>query len=461
MKNYWTISALLVTLFLGCSQDEGAKLPTVEERTSEAVDNLKDVLTEPTNGWTLSYRPTNETGAFLILMTFNENGTVQIQSDVSANDGEFIDHTISYRIDSFQGLELIMETYGVFHYLFELEQNTFGGEFEFIFVKEDNEDLIFTSKTDASDITTLVFEPSGANDSDLISTEAIDILRQGIFSGDELAGIGGMGNFNFHIPSTNHTISVALDLEKRIIKLLGIAEGQDMNEIISTSKIANLNKTTSFSLQNESIVLDQSQTISFGGIEYEVTQIPIGNFSETTDSFCTGQQETIVNIAGNASFGNFTATSSPFQSYNGFQPDPDDLYGVTHFFIYDQDDNSISDQIEAVFQNVVAFQWYYNFEIDQDSLLNAVGFVTVDEFNNVDFFLRGFDVIQNGNYLQLSFNGKDLITVDNPTAEELAGLDQLTDEIFSGGNIYVMELLNIGGLFEFYNPCNKYKGFLF
>ena len=136
MIRNWTIYVLLIALFWGCSQDEAAKLPSVEKRTQEAIDNLKDALTEPTSGWKLSYQPTNETGAFLILMDFNENGTVRIQSDVTANNGEFRDHTISYRIDSSQGLELVLETYGVFHYLFELDQNTFGGEFEFVFVED-------------------------------------------------------------------------------------------------------------------------------------------------------------------------------------------------------------------------------------------------------------------------------------------------------------------------------------
>ncbi len=461
MKNIWIILSLTCSFFWGCNQDYEAKLPSVEERNSEAINNLKEFLLEPTNGWRLYYRPTSETGIFFILLNFNEDGTVRIQSDVAANEGEFIDHTISYRIDSSQGLELVLETYGVFHYLFELEQNTFGGEFEFVFVEEDDGDLVFSSKTDVSDITTLIFEPSDISDVDLISTEVINSLQQGIFRIDDLGGIGRSGNFNVYIPSTDHTISVSFDLERRILKLLGIAEGQGVDEIIIANSMANLDRETTFSLQNENVVLDQPQFFSFDGVSYEIDQIPIENFSETVESFCVGQQESVVNLSGNASFGDFSAASSPFQSYNGFQPEADDLFGIPHNFIYDQDDNSISDQIESVFPNVVAFQWYYGFEIDQDSLINAVGFVTVDDFNNAEFFLRGFDIVQNGNYLQLSFNGNDLISADDPTAEQLDGLDQLTDEIFGGGNVFVMELVNIGGVFEFYNPCNKYKGFLF
>lgn len=454
------IISLLGVFLLGCTTDDSPKLPSVEERVSEAIGDLRDALNDPINGWKISYRPTNATGAFLILMDFNDDGTVRIQSDVSANGGEFHDHVVSYRIDSSQGLELILETYGVFHYLFELERNSFGAEFEFIFVEEDGNDLVFRSKSDTGfDITTLVFEEAGASDASLITTDAVNLLRQGIFSVENLGNTGVMGFFNFYIPATNHTISTTLDLDRRVIKFLGIAEGSDEASIIAANSISNLSRETAFSLSNENIVLDESQTINFGGSTYEIDQIPIGNFSTSTTEFCTGQQETIVNLTGSASWGSFNASSSLFQTRNGFQSTTDDLYGVNHVFIYDENDNTISDQIEAVFPDVVAFQWYYGLEI-ADSTLTAVGFVTLDEFNNVEFYLRGFDVTQTGNFFQMTFNGKDLITNDDATTEQLDGLDNLTDLMFAGGDVYVLELINQGGLFLFYNPCNQYKGFV-
>ncbi len=451
---------LIIMLLTGCAIDDGPKLPSVEERVSEAVDNLQDALTDPPNGWRLSYRPTNQTGAFLILMDFNSDGTVRVQSDVSANSGEFRDQVISYRIDSSQGIELILETYGVFHYLSELEQNTFGAEFEFIFVEEQGNNLVFRSKSDAGfDITTLILEEAGPSDSNSITTEALNSLRQGIFRGDDLGNTGSMGHFNLYIPANDHTISATFDLDRRIIKFLGIAEGSDMTSIVAANSIKKLDQQTPFSLLSESVVLDQSQVITFGGATYEISQIPIGNFSTSQSSFCMGQMETVVNLSGSAGFGDFSSESNLFQTANDFEPDPNGVYGVNYIFLYDENDNSISDQIEAVFPDVVAFQWYYNLEI-ADSLLNAVGFVTVDDFNNADFYLRGFDVVHNGNYLQMTFNGKDLITNDTPTPEQLAGLDQLTDLMFAGGNVYMLELINQGGLFEFINPCNKYKGFV-
>ena len=460
MRQVLPILTLMFIILAGCNKGEEPKLPSVEERVKEAVENLEDLLTEPANGWRLNYQPTFESGTFLILLDFRNDGTVRVQSDVSANDGEFRDQIIAYRIDSSQGLELILETYGVFHYIFELEQNSFGGEFEFVFVEESDDNLIFRSKSDQFNSTILTFEPGSSTDSNLISTEALNILRQGIFQSDNLGNIGGMGNFNFYIPTNDHTISATFELESRTLKLLGIAEGNGMAAIISANSISNINLQSSFSLSNESVVLDDPQAVTFGGVSYEISEIPIGNFSKTVESFCTGQQDSVVNLSGSASFGDFTAKSSLFQTHNGFQPRPNNSYSVNYVFLYDENDISISDQIETVFPNVVAFQWYNGFAISGDSLLNAIGFVTLDEFNNADFFLRGVDMTRVGNYVQLSFNDDDIVTNDNAPQDQLDDWKALMDQIFEGGNVYVLEMLNEGELFEYYNPCNRYKGYM-
>ena len=95
-----------------------------------------------------------------------------------------------------------------------------------------------------------------------------------------------------------------------------------------------------------------------------------------------------------------------------------------------------------------------------DSTFNGVGFVNVDDFNNVEFYLRGLDFEQTGGFLEITFNGNDLITDDDVTQEQIDGLYAVTDLMFSGGQIFVMELINEGGLLEWYNPCNQYKGFM-
>ena len=188
----WQICSVISLLIVACSFDDGTKLPSVEERGSQAISDLNDLLLAPAHGWKMDYRPTVGSGSVFILLDFNEEGLVRIQSDVSANSGQFRDQLIPYRIDSGQGLELIMETYAVFHYLFELEMATFGGEFEFIFVAKQEDHLVFRSKTDAvlGENTILTFQPASASDSDLISARSFFQLSTGTFQTDDLAGVG-------------------------------------------------------------------------------------------------------------------------------------------------------------------------------------------------------------------------------------------------------------------------------
>ncbi|MEQ9415579.1 MAG: DUF4302 domain-containing protein, partial [Cyclobacteriaceae bacterium] len=174
-----SLIAILIFLFItvSCTEDN-TDLPPVEERVKEAIDGLKSDLTAPTNGWRLEYQPTEESGTFLILMKFTPDGNVNIKSDVPNNSGEFFNHTISYRVDNALGLELILETYGVFHYLFELDQATFGAEFEFLFKKKEGDGLIFQSISDTSNPTQLVFTPAGANDENEFAREFTENLGQ-------------------------------------------------------------------------------------------------------------------------------------------------------------------------------------------------------------------------------------------------------------------------------------------
>lgn len=450
----------IFTLVVSCGFDEEPKLPSVEERAAEAIDDLQDELVRPSNGWRLDYQPTTGTGTFLIILDFNTDGTVRVLSDLEANDGEFFDQTLSYRIDNAQGLELIFEIYGVFHYLFELEQASFGGEFEFIFQEEVGNNLIFSSKTDGVNPTIIQLVPASTTDISSLSTEATSVLNQGIFQSENLGNVGSFGTFNIYLEDNDHTLSITFDLTRRNLKVLGIAQGQTMDEIFANANGSAINQQSRFNVANEQIVLANPIQVNFGGVSYTISEIPIENFAESAESFCEGQDVTVSNFSstGGSSLGNISGTSSLYQTHNAFTAD-DNFFSVNSFFIYDEQDNSIFQQLEAELPGVAAFQWYHGTEI-ADSTFNGLGFVTVDEFNNVEFYLRGLDFVQNGNFIEITFDGGDLITDTDVTQEQIDGLYALTDLIFSGGEVYVMELTNLGGLLEFYNPCNQYKGFL-
>jgi len=55
-------------VLFSCGEDE-VDLPPVEERVSAAINDLKEKLTAPSEGWRLEYQPTPESGVF-----FHANG---------------------------------------------------------------------------------------------------------------------------------------------------------------------------------------------------------------------------------------------------------------------------------------------------------------------------------------------------------------------------------------------------
>lgn len=456
-------SLLFVWVFLillGCGKEE-ENLPSVEEREQKSISELKEELTAPAQGWKLAYRPTIQTGVYSMLLQFREDGTLRIQSDVTINEGKFKDHVVNYRIDSSQGIELILETYGVFHYFFELNRASFGGEFEFVYEGKEGANLKFSSKSDVGpDVSILTFTPATATDVSSIASEIEGVLLKGQFQETDLGRLGGYGVFNFHLKDFGYLMSAAMDMEKRTIQLLGIAEGKNKTEVFANDKIASLDLKTPFSYDDDRLILGQPLSFSFDGKDFTLSEVAVQNAESAEETFCTGQTESLIKFTGSdtGGIGNYDATSSLFQVKNAFQPTSNNPFSVNYRFLYDQNEESIADQIENVFPDVQGFQWYHGYQI-ADSTFNGMGFIAVDNTNNVEFFLRGYDYTQEGNLLKITFNDKNL-TPKNATPEELSGLGDITDQMFSGGEVYIMELANGNRLFKFYNPCNRYRGFL-
>ena len=164
MKKWIYIFGIVIVILTSCKDDEVAIFDkTPDERVSEAIATLKQDLTAPANGWKLRYRPESESGSFYVLLDFNEDNTVHIKTDLGNNDGQFFEQTVTYRIDSSLGLELIIETYSFFSFLFEQDNATFLAEYEFNFInKTPDEALVFNSKTDPDTPTVLLFEQASA-----------------------------------------------------------------------------------------------------------------------------------------------------------------------------------------------------------------------------------------------------------------------------------------------------------
>ena len=88
-----------------------------------------------------------------------------------------------------------------------------------------------------------------------------------------------------------------------------------------------------------------------------------------------------------------------------------------------------------------------------------MGWVTVDERNNVDFILRNYEIEQQGNLVTVNFLDS-YFREEELTIKQMEAVTMLTDLVFEGNQMYLLEALTIEGLLEFYNPCNRYKGFI-
>src|SRR5690606_22872283 len=134
-------------------------------RASEAIAQLRQELIGPENGWLVRYRPEQSSGMYYVLLNFRDDGKVIIQSDLGAENGRYFKDTVTYRVDSSLGLELVIDSYSFFSYLFEADQATFGAEYEFNYVnKTPDNQLVFQSKTDLNnprDI--IVFSPASSD----------------------------------------------------------------------------------------------------------------------------------------------------------------------------------------------------------------------------------------------------------------------------------------------------------
>jgi len=189
-----------------------------------------------------------------MLLAFTDKD-VTIQSDVVANDGFFFEQTIPYRIDNALGLELILETFGAFHYLFDLDQATFGAEFEFIFKEKDGDNLIFESKTDLSNPTILTFEPASSDDENSFSREiAANLDAFSTVSPQALVAVAPQQQII--LEDRNISVFWSLDTQKRNITSQFAAEGTDIEDVLMNGGIL-LNHSSGYALLDGFMVLQE------------------------------------------------------------------------------------------------------------------------------------------------------------------------------------------------------------
>ncbi|MCV9386328.1 DUF4302 domain-containing protein [Reichenbachiella ulvae] len=452
--------ALLAGLAFGCTQEYEPKLAPADERREAAINDLKDKLMAPEHGWMLDYRPVPEAGTYYILMDFDEN-EVRIQSDVANEEGSLFDQTIPYRVDVQLDIQLTLETYAVFHYLFEQDQSTFGAEFEFFYLDEVDGNLRLYSKTDPADETTIItLVPAPANAADAFSREEADAFDSYRFYsqpfGDQIIQ-------QLYLANDDVSIYWEVDLVKRFITLDGAAQGSDLTAITAANWV-DINLTTGFSFLDGDMVLESPIAFEYGGKNFSISRVSLDSYSETGEVYCDAETRlSPVYSTSIAGLGAGELRHSLFQSGGLlFTAQPDIPYSVNVFFVGDSTGLSLTSEdliIGSTYPEATGF--IFNYGRDSAEIDYSVGISFSDDNDVNQTHLRGFETVAvQGNYIQVllneEFNYTNAADVD---ASDEQNLRTVTDEIFEGGQFYISEWPVQEGLviFRVFNPCNGYE----
>lgn len=189
----------MAIILASCEKDNSVD-PIFEGSINERATQLKteyiNILSAPENGWIGYYSPNSEMGTYALLLNFDANGNVQMRSDfnLGANDA-----TITYRIDKTLKMELVFETHSVLHQIYEMEQNSIGGEYVFNIVAASENEVVLSSKTDSGydgdEITELRLVRAQSSDLNLAPyyTSYTNLIGEGVKSVFRNINVNGAG----------------------------------------------------------------------------------------------------------------------------------------------------------------------------------------------------------------------------------------------------------------------------
>lgn len=434
----WFCSVLLLA---GCKDDDINKFDkSADERIAEAIAGLKSKLTAPSNGWKLLYNPEDGYGSFLVLLDFQDDNKVTIKTDLGAEDGKFYEQTVGYRIDSSLGLELIIENYSFFAYLFEFDRATFGAEFEFLYQRENtNGSLLFSSKSDASDPTQLLF--TEASDSDLDDLGVSVAQKLTTMSADL------------------HKITTSLRMtyeDKDLILYLSLQESYRILTISSASRKSDTNNTqqinftTGYFLRNDSIVFQSPLTGNFVGVATSIKGVQVNNSQATTLNLCTAPIP-LHGYKGVTSTGDDVLLESTITDASGATFTDGDLYSAPLGNLVYMGESAY-DQVVADLPTATHFQLYYGRPIGGGTILYGIGFRIQNPSGKFTFALWEFVPVLEGNNLKFNFASEISQYGDETTSDEnLAATKKYIQYLTDGDKTFVFQYSN--GVYEFSNPC--------
>lgn len=441
-KALYTLAIIL--LFAGCEEDDKVifdKSP--DERAAEAIANLKADLVAPANGWKMKYRPQAGAGAFYVLLDFDENNKVTISSDLAADAGRYFDEVISYRIDNSLGLELIFENYSFFSFLFELDQATFGAEYEFNFVnKTPDGALVFQSKTDVSTPDVIVFEPASPADAALLGSELSQNLN---------TMAGDLDKFTSSVRMTYEDRDLALYISMDALRRTFTVTAASKKSNTQTS--APVNFTSSYYLEGNSLVLDEPMEKTILGSLVSISSLHFKDFGENSVSVC----------ADPLILHNYTAVTSDNENVlietslldvnaNAFTQSSD-FYFSPLVYIFNNG-KSVGSEIPQQITGAIEMHLYYGLQLQGGGVLYGIGFVIRNPDNSVTFALREFTPEWIDNNLIFNFQ-PDITIFGAPTTANVENTKIYLDALSQGDKTYVFQLNT--GVYEFFNPCTGWS----
>ena len=155
MKKIFNLFTFLAAILLAtaCSPEVDDLFDkSSSQRISEAINNTKDILTTPADGWVMHYYGSPMYGGYNVLCKFDKKDRVTVASEVAGKDSTFTSH---YKIEQSQGVILSFDEYNdIFHY-FSDPHNPDGngvdgkgmlGDLEFRVMKASADSIILKGK---------------------------------------------------------------------------------------------------------------------------------------------------------------------------------------------------------------------------------------------------------------------------------------------------------------------------
>ena len=169
MKKIFNLFTFLAALLLAtaCSPEVDDLFDkSSSQRMSEAINNTKDILTTPADGWVMHYYGSSMYGGYNVLCKFDKSDRVTVASEVAGKDSTFTSH---YKIEQSQGVILSFDEYNdIFHY-FSAPHNPDGngvdgkgmlGDLEFRVMKASADSIILKGKKHNSRVVMLPLKKS-------------------------------------------------------------------------------------------------------------------------------------------------------------------------------------------------------------------------------------------------------------------------------------------------------------